>query len=665
MATAATEPQFASLYVGDLHQDVTEAMLYEIFNAVGPVASIRVCRDTVSRRSLGYGYINFHGVSDAERAIETLNYSSIKGRACRIMWSQRDPSLRKSGLGNVFVKNLDRNIDNKALYDTFSLFGSILSCKVESDQSGRSRGYGFVHYETEDAARQAVERVNGMQIGSKTVQVGAFMKRGQRDKPEITKYTNLYVKQFPQEWEEEQLSELFSSCGKISACCVMMDKQDRKFAFVNFETVEGAKEAVDKLHGSDVRSEEAKAEDAKEGDKVIETLYVQRAQTKAERKAELREKFPQAEKPVPVRAQGVNLYIKNLDEGTDDDTLKILFEPFGSVTSAAVMKDERGRCKGFGFLSFASPEEATKAVTEMHLKVVNGKPLYVGLAEKREARQERLRQRYNVGAVGSPSAVGGACTAPLFGGGSGGCMQMAAGLPEGGAKAWGKGGLKGEPGSVLPQGCVPLGGCGMPPQMMGMMYPGMPRPGGQQGMMYPPQMFGRPPMMGPRGPMVGFPPQMMAQMGKGMPGMPGMPCGLPACMGPMAGKAMMGMPGMMRPQTSPQLMQQAAMLKGGACAGAQMTSSPTAPQPTVPGSGGASPPLTAAALAAATAPVQKQMIGEKLYPLIAVHQPELAGKITGMMLEMDNSELLMLLETEDQLKFKVDEAMRVLETTRP
>ena len=163
--------QFASLYVGDVNEDVTEAMLYEVFNAVGPVASIRVCRDSVTRKSLGYAYVNYHNVADAERALDTLNYSQIKGRSCRIMWSHRDPAMRKAGQGNIFVKNLDSNIDNKALYDTFSLFGNILSCKVACESDGKSKGYGFVHFEAEDSAKQAIERVNGMQIGEKTVEV--------------------------------------------------------------------------------------------------------------------------------------------------------------------------------------------------------------------------------------------------------------------------------------------------------------------------------------------------------------------------------------------------------------------------------------------------------------------------------------------------------------
>lgn len=110
----------ASLYVGELDPSVTEAMLFEIFNMVGPVASIRVCRDAVTRRSLGYAYVNYLNAADGERALEHLNYSLIKNRPCRIMWSQRDPALRKTGQGNIFIKNLDDKIDNK-VSDSFAL----------------------------------------------------------------------------------------------------------------------------------------------------------------------------------------------------------------------------------------------------------------------------------------------------------------------------------------------------------------------------------------------------------------------------------------------------------------------------------------------------------------------------------------------------------------
>ena len=64
-------------------------------------------------------------------------------------------------------------------------------------------------------------------------------------------------------------------------------------------------------------------------------------------------------------------------------------------------------------------------------------------------------------------------------------------------------------------------------------------------------------------------------------------------------------------------------------------------------------PLTASMLAEAPPQEQKQMLGERLFPLIHSMYPDMAGKITGMLLEIDNSELLHMLESRESLKAKV------------
>merc|ERR1712036_167491 len=71
-------------------------------------------------------------------------------------------------------------------------------------------------------------------------------------------------------------------------------------------------------------------------------------------------------------------------------------------------------------------------------------------------------------------------------------------------------------------------------------------------------------------------------------------------------------------------------------------------------------PLTASMLAQAPPSEQKQMLGERLFPLIQTMYPDLAGKITGMLLEIDNSELVHMLEHKESLTSKVEEALAVL-----
>lgn len=369
----------SSLYVGELEQNVNEAVLFEIFNMIGPVSSIRVCRDMVTRRSLGYAYVNFLNAADSERAMEQLNYTPIRGRPCRIMRSERDPGKRRAGQGNIFIKNLDEAIDNKALHDTFAAFGKILSCKVASNENG-SLGYGFVHYETNESAEAAIKHVNGMLLNDKKVYVAHHISKKDRQakiEEARAQYTNVYVKNLDPAVTQEEFENLFKDFGEITSAVLSTDEEgkSRGFGFVNFAEHEQAAKAVESLNDKEFHGQK---------------LFLGRAQKKAEREEELRRAYEAAKNEKLAKYQGVNLYIKNLPEEFDDERLQEEFAPFGTVTSAKVMRTSTGASRGFGFVCYSAPEEANKAVAEMNGKMLDNRPLYVALAQRKDVRHQQL-----------------------------------------------------------------------------------------------------------------------------------------------------------------------------------------------------------------------------------------------------------------------------------
>ncbi|KAJ1385963.1 RNA-binding domain superfamily [Sesbania bispinosa] len=369
-----------SLYVGDLEGNVNETHLYDLFSQVAQVVSARVCRDHTMRSSLGYAYVNFANAQDAANAMEHLNFTPLNGKPIRIMFSHRDPSIRKSGYANVFIKNLEKSIDNKALHDTFAAFGTVLSCKVAVDISGQSKGYGFVQFDNEKSAQDSIQQLNGMLINDKKVYVGSFIRRQERAQANGSpKFTNVYVKNFSETFTDEDLKELFGTHGTITSVVVMKDVngKSRCFGFVNFESPDSAAAVVERLNGTTTNDEKV--------------LFVGRAQSKAELKAKYeQEKIKRYEK-----LQAANLYLKNLADNIKDANLKELFSEFGTITSCKVMVDSNGHSKGSGFVAFSTPEEASKALNEMNGKMIQGKPLYVAVAQRKEVRKAFLQAQFS------------------------------------------------------------------------------------------------------------------------------------------------------------------------------------------------------------------------------------------------------------------------------
>jgi polyadenylate-binding protein len=576
---------------------VSEQVLYEHFKNYGPIQSIRVLRDSVTSASLGYAYVNFTSPVEAEKALFDLNYSKIRDRPCRIMYVNRDPSLRKSGVGNIFIKNLAKDIDHRGVHEIFSQFGPILSCRVQMDANGASKGCAFVHFLTAEAAAEAADKLNNKVVRSentpaadvKPLKVEAYQPQQALQQRAMDTFTNMYIKNLKFDVTDEKLKTLFDQYGETSSVRVMKDGDVSKgFAFCSFKEHDKAILAIEALH-------DKPHEYAAEG----KNLYVQRAMRRAEREKFNRQKLREKRSQY---AQYTNLYVKNLDDNISTEKILSVFQPFGEIASAKVMKDPvTGFSKGFAFVSFTNAEDAKRAVKELANKaILSMKPLFVTYAQTKEERRRQLesrqRQRYTQQmdpAFGQPQMAPQAHYAP---------PTMQSMYP------FGAQGMFPAPGMAPRQMMPPM----VQPQARPMpMHPGM---GGPRG----------PPQMMPQGPGM-VPPGAVPRPGPAMPQIPG---GMPIMKGP-----------------APMITKQPVPV--------------SAPRPGAPAK-----PLTSgidhSMLASMPTEQARNILGEKLYHRITKMYPEQAAKITGMLLEMDNSEILNLLDSGDLLTQKVDEAVEVL-----
>ncbi|OIW01421.1 hypothetical protein TanjilG_25717 [Lupinus angustifolius] len=622
MAAATVGGQTASLYVGDLESNVNEGQLYDLFSHVAQVVSIRVCRDQTQRSSLGYAYVNLPTPLDAANAMEHLNFTPLNGKPIRIMYSHRDPSVRKSGYANLFIKNLDTSIDNKGLHDTFASFGTILSCKVALDSSGQSKGYGFVQFDNDESAQTAINKLNGMLLNDKKVYVGLFVRRQERAPSNGSpKFTNVYVKNLSEAYTDEDLKQLFGPYGTITSAVVMKDtnEKSRCFGFVNFQSPDSAAAAVERLNGTPTN-----------GEKV---LFVGRAQSKAEREAHLKAKFEQERIGRYEKLQGANLYLKNLDDSVTDDNLKELFSEFGTITSSKVYQNilllclptsdtKEGKLDAIVRL-LLSDHQVLETVSPL-AGMIGRKPLYVAVAQRKEERKARLQAQFSQ--IRAPGAV-----APL----PAGIPGYHPGTPRFAPQQLYYG--QGTPGLIPPQPA----GYGFQQQLV----PGM-RPGVSPNYIMPYQLQrqGQPVQrLGVRRPgniqQVQQNQMLHRNSNQGFTYMANGQNGMDPSVVPhgLAGPVM-SLP----------------------FDGSGVTADPNGHHP------GALSNTLASALASATPENQRMMLGEHLYPLVARLTPNnQTAKVTGMLLEMDKSEVIHLIESPEELKMKVSEAMQVLREAGP
>ncbi|KAM6500957.1 hypothetical protein JOM56_003971 [Amanita muscaria] len=176
--------QEATVYLGNLDERCSDALVWELMLQAGPVVNVHLPKDRVSMAHQGYGFCEFLTEEDAEYACKIMNQIKLFGKPIRVNKASSDKKQLDVG-ANLFVGNLDENVDERLLYDTFSAFGMMATtAKIARDPStGKSKGYGFVSYTDFESSDAAIEAMNGQFLMNKAITVQyAFKKEGKGER---------------------------------------------------------------------------------------------------------------------------------------------------------------------------------------------------------------------------------------------------------------------------------------------------------------------------------------------------------------------------------------------------------------------------------------------------------------------------------------------------
>ncbi|KAI6145321.1 hypothetical protein EDD17DRAFT_1742694, partial [Pisolithus thermaeus] len=356
----------ASLHVSNLDPSVTDATLFEVFNMIGPVASVRVLRDAASGCPLVFAYVNYMYAADAQSALGELNHSFIKNRPCRIVLSRPDPSLRKNGQGNIYVNNLDEQIDQKALCDAFAHFGDVVSCKVFTDESGRSKGYGFVLYESVEVAEAAIKAANGMPLNGKNLYVSHYKSREERQskREEEAQATDVNIESIKPSVTKEEAEAPFQQINEIP--------DGIRTVFTGSSTVIVAEED-DETPGAVHLASKVTAQPSPKStaERKFESSYSEAA---ASSSCELTSNNnPPAQYSAAPATPSASLHVWELDPSVTDAMLREVFEKFGPVKSIHIRRDAAsGHSLGYAYVNYQNVADAQRALKELNYSTIKG-----------------------------------------------------------------------------------------------------------------------------------------------------------------------------------------------------------------------------------------------------------------------------------------------------
>lgn len=371
-----------NVFVKKLSKEVTHRELHEYFGQFGQIASLKLSEDEEGE-SLGFGFILFETEEEAEKAIKATNGVEFHGKKLFTGKFIKGKPKKPLTYNNIFVKNIPKDFTKDKVLSFFSKYGELGSCLIndvktnldskipeEKRQHILNHKSGFICFKSEKNAMKAVEELSYLKLSD-------------------NKYNEVLKK----------IADIVTTKGVISV--------EKRFEFGVFCIENYKDEALNRVNNSytDTCAEYEEVVKEYEGIYLIkdntDRFICCQALKKKEREKKLKAQYEKIKKQMKEKYKLCNLYVKNLPDNFDDNSLRELFQEFGKVKSVKTIKKElvnsylgiKRSVRVFGYVCFEDKESAHNAklgLNEKQLQTGSNR-LYVNYHQTKQERNEFLK----------------------------------------------------------------------------------------------------------------------------------------------------------------------------------------------------------------------------------------------------------------------------------
>ena len=350
------------LYLCDLPQGISDK---DIETFLSKYKSDIISIKTEQKKGI-IAKVSFKDYKSANNCRTEMNLKKFKTKSIRIMWEEKDFSIRKSTKNNLYIKGIPKTTTPREVYEYFKAFGDIFTVKISEDDSGNHHGYGYITYYNQDDAKKAIDNANGKKIWNSEIEVTY----SNYSRSHENQFHKIYINNLPEKYTSEELKKLCQEISPIQSCNIFTDNQGKLFGIVQFATEQDMKSAVEKLNNKEIK-----------GSKLYVKIYQNKYYDHNKQKNYYNNNYYYNNsfnnnnnyyQRSPEPYQNCNLYVKNIPLTAVENDLQTIFGKCGTIKSIKIEKDDKGHSKGFGYVLFDNAASAKNAIESLSGKYLPG-----------------------------------------------------------------------------------------------------------------------------------------------------------------------------------------------------------------------------------------------------------------------------------------------------